>query len=63
MIVGKSGGYEKDDNLHIRLKMWRMLAKESYCQVKILLGKNQNRAVKRQLNPEKNVSYLPRKKW
>lgn len=42
---------------------WRMLAKESYYQVKILLGKNQNRAVKRQMNPEKNVSYLPRKKW
>jgi len=42
---------------------WRMLAKESYYQVKILLGKNQNRAVKRQLNPEKIVSYLPRKKW
>lgn len=42
---------------------WRMLAKESYYQVKILLGKNQNRAVKRQLNPDKNVSYLPRKKW
>jgi hypothetical protein len=42
---------------------WRMLAKESYYQIKILLGKNQNRAVKRQLNPEKNVSYLPRKKW
>ena len=27
------------------------------------IGKNQNRAAKRQLNPEKNVSYLPRKKW
>jgi len=42
---------------------WRMLAKESYYQVKILLGKNQNRAVKRQLNPDKNVNYRPRKKW
>ena len=42
---------------------WRMLAKESYYQVKILLGNNQKRAVKRQMNPEKNVSYLPRKKW
>lgn len=42
---------------------WRMLAKESYYQIKILLGKNQNRAVKKQLNPEKNISYLPRKKW
>ena len=42
---------------------WRMLAKESYYQVKILLGRNQNRAVKKQLNPTENVSYLPRKKW
>ena len=42
---------------------WRMLAKESYYQVKILLGKNQNIAVKKQLKPEENASYLPRKKW
>ena len=42
---------------------WLMLARESYYQVKILLGKNQTRAVKRQLNPEKNISYLARKKW
>ena len=42
---------------------WLMLARESYYQVKILLGKNQNRAVKRQLNPEKDIPYLPRKKW
>jgi enoyl-CoA hydratase/carnithine racemase len=42
---------------------WRMLAKESYYQVRILLGKNQNRAVKKQLNPTENVSYMPRKKW
>lgn len=42
---------------------WIILAKESYYQLKILLGKNQNRAVKKQLNPDKNVSYLPRKKW
>jgi enoyl-CoA hydratase/carnithine racemase len=42
---------------------WLILAKESYYQVKILLGKNQNRAVKRQLDPGKKVSYLPRKKW
>lgn len=42
---------------------WRMLAKESYYQVKILLGKNQNKAVKKQLKPEENVSYLARKKW
>jgi enoyl-CoA hydratase/carnithine racemase len=42
---------------------WLMLAKESYYQVKILLGKNQNRAVKKQLNPEKNITFLDRKKW
>ena len=42
---------------------WLMLAKESYYQVKILLGKNQGKAIKKQLDPEKKVSYLPRKKW
>ena len=42
---------------------WLILAKESYYQIKILLGKNQNRAVKRQLNPDKSVSYVARKKW
>lgn len=42
---------------------WLMLAKESYYQVKILLGKNQSVAIKKQLNPGKNVSYQPRKKW
>ncbi len=42
---------------------WLMLARESYYQVRILLGKNQNRAVKKQLDPEKDISYLARKKW
>jgi len=42
---------------------WRMLAMESIYQVRILLGKNQGRAVKRQLDPDKNINYLPRKKW
>jgi len=42
---------------------WHMLAKESYYQVKILLGRNQSIAVKRQLKPEENASYVPRKKW
>ncbi len=42
---------------------WLILAKESYYQIKILLGKNQNRAVKKQLNPKEDVSYLSRKKW
>jgi len=42
---------------------WLMLARESYYQLKILLGKNQNRAVKKQLNPDKNTNYVDRKKW
>jgi enoyl-CoA hydratase/carnithine racemase len=42
---------------------WLMLAKESYYQLKILLGKNQSLAVKKQLNPEKDISYQLRKKW
>ena len=42
---------------------WLMLAKESYYQVKILLGKNQNKAVRKQLETDKNVSYLERRKW
>jgi enoyl-CoA hydratase/carnithine racemase len=40
-----------------------MLARESYYQVKILLGKNQNRAVRKQLKPEENVKYKIRNKW
>jgi len=42
---------------------WLMLAKESYYQVKILLGKNQTIAVRKQIDPEKNISYQQRKKW
>jgi enoyl-CoA hydratase/carnithine racemase len=42
---------------------WLMLARESYYQLKILMGKNQNRAVKRQLNPDKSTHYVDRKKW
>ena len=42
---------------------WLMLARESYYQLKILLGKNQNRAVMKQMNPGESKSYLPRKKW
>lgn len=42
---------------------WIILAKESYYQIKILLGKNQNRAVRKQLEPEKDIKYLARKKW
>jgi len=42
---------------------WKMLAKESYYQVKILMGKNQNRAVNKQLKPEENIKYIIRNKW
>ena len=42
---------------------WRMLAKESYYQLKILLGKNQKTAVKRQLKSEDNIKYIIRKNW
>ena len=42
---------------------WKMLAKESYYQLKILLGKNQSKAVKRQLNPDSNIKYITRNKW
>ena len=42
---------------------WLMLAKESYYQVKILLGKNQNKAVKKQMKPDSNIRYNIRNKW
>ncbi|GJM08835.1 MAG: enoyl-CoA hydratase [Lysobacteraceae bacterium] len=42
---------------------WVLLAKESYYQLRLILGKNQRRAVGRQLSPEKNISYLDRKRW
>lgn len=42
---------------------WLMLARESYYQLKIILGKNQQRAVKKQLDPETKSGYLPRKRW
>jgi len=40
-----------------------MLARESYYQVKILLGKNQKHAVKKQLKPEDKIDYEIRKRW
>jgi enoyl-CoA hydratase/carnithine racemase len=40
-----------------------MLARESYYQLRIILGKNQQRAVHKQLKPDKAKGYLPRKKW
>lgn len=42
---------------------WLMLAKESYYQLKILMGKNQKRAVKKQFKPEDNIMYNIRNKW
>jgi enoyl-CoA hydratase/carnithine racemase len=42
---------------------WLMLARESYYQVRILLGKNQGRAVKKQLSPDDNIKYNIRMKW
>jgi len=42
---------------------WVLLAKESYYQLRILMGKNQNRAVKRQLKPEDDIKYNIRNKW
>ncbi len=42
---------------------WRMLASESYYQVRILLGKNQSRAVKRQMDPENKLNYFDRNRW
>ena len=42
---------------------WLMLAKESYYQLRILLGNNQGIAVKKQLSPEKNINYVSRKRW
>ncbi len=42
---------------------WWMLARESYYQVRILFGKNQGIAVKRQLKPDQEHTYLKRKKW
>jgi len=42
---------------------WLMLAKESWYQVRILLGKNQARAVRKQTQPDKNIKYINRNKW
>lgn len=41
----------------------RMLAKESLYQVRILLGKNRTRAARKQLKPDEETTYLPRKRW
>ena len=41
----------------------RMLARESLYQLRILLGKNQGKAVRRQMDPDGKTAYLNRKKW
>lgn len=41
----------------------RMLARETWYQVKILFGKNRIQAARRQLKPDQETPYLPRKKW
>ena len=40
-----------------------MLAKESYYQLRILLGGNRDVAVKKQLNPGNDIKYFDRKRW
>ena len=42
---------------------WLMLARETWYQIRVILGKNQNIATKKQLSPDKKLNYLPRKKW
>jgi len=42
---------------------WRMLARESWYQVRILLGKNQARAVRKQLEPDEEIKYFNRNNW
>jgi len=42
---------------------WKMLARESCYQLRLLLGKNQSRAVKRQLKPEDKIKYTIRNRW
>ncbi len=42
---------------------WRWLMTESWYQLQIFLGKNQRIAVTKQISPEKNSNYIPRKNW
>jgi enoyl-CoA hydratase/carnithine racemase len=42
---------------------WLMLARESWYQVRIILGKNQRVAVRRQVDDGKKPGYHPRQKW
>lgn len=42
---------------------WRMLATETWYQWRVILGKNQARAVQRQLKSDNKGSYIVRKRW
>ncbi|WP_394176630.1 crotonase/enoyl-CoA hydratase family protein [Thalassotalea litorea] len=42
---------------------WKMLMMETWYQIKIITGKNQRRAVKKQLDPDNAKPYQPRKRW
>ncbi|WNC71642.1 crotonase/enoyl-CoA hydratase family protein [Thalassotalea psychrophila] len=44
-------------------KSWHMLAKESWYQIKVILGKNQQRAVKKQLKPDQAKDFDNRQNW
>jgi enoyl-CoA hydratase/carnithine racemase len=41
----------------------KMLARESFYQVRILAGKNRLRAIRRQVKPEEETDYAPRRRW
>jgi len=47
---------------HWQSASWKLLALESYYQIKVLAGKNQKISVLKQSKPDKDVSYQPRKK-
>ncbi|TLU67160.1 crotonase/enoyl-CoA hydratase family protein [Thalassotalea litorea] len=42
---------------------WKMLMMETWYQLKIITGKNQSLAVKKQLEPDNAKPYQPRKRW
>jgi len=41
----------------------KMLARESWYQIRILAGKNRLHTTRKQLNPDEVTTYLPRGKW
>lgn len=42
---------------------WKMLMMETWYQIRIIMGKNQRRAVKQQLDGDNAKPYLPRGRW